>query len=71
MSPATEVDVEAVAVADPSPARVRKVAAARAAHPSSLGAARRRDERRLEAVKPLRPPTAPEAWSAGLWGSFV
>jgi len=62
---------EAVVAADPSPARARQVAAARAAHPSISSPGRRHDECHLTVVKPIRPPTAPEAWSAGLWGSFA
>ncbi|MEN3316071.1 MAG: hypothetical protein V7605_2305 [Acidimicrobiaceae bacterium] len=56
----------------------RRVAAARAQHPSSSvgdrpvpGADSVPDGPRLAVVKPIRTPAGPEGWSAGLWGSFA
>ncbi|MGI9023606.1 MAG: hypothetical protein ACR2HV_10340 [Acidimicrobiales bacterium] len=50
----------------------QSLATAKALHPSSWRARERsRSERHLEVVKPTRPPETPEAWSAGLWGSFA
>jgi hypothetical protein len=68
-------DVEACVA---TTARLRRVAAARAAHPSAwsrhpsaAAGGAPPPERHLVVVKPIRPPGAPEAWSAGLWGSFA
>ena len=47
------------------------LAAAKALHPSSWRTRERPVVRHLTVVKPTRPPATPEAWSAGLWGSFA
>ncbi len=49
----------------------RPVAAAKALHPSAWRDRESRDDRHLVLVKPTPPPVTPEAWSAGLWGSFA
>ncbi len=71
MSAGFDLDPEPDAVAKVLRARLRRVAAARAAHPSGSGADPCPDDRPLAVVKPIRTPTVPEAWSAGLWGSFA
>jgi len=62
--------VDLTTIASP-PVSESQVADARAAHPSTSGAGSPRGERHLAVAKPIRPPTGPEAWSAGLWGSFA
>ncbi len=62
--------VDLTTIAGP-PVSESRVAEARAAHPSTSGAGSPRGERHLAMAKPIRPPTGPEAWSAGLWGSFA
>jgi len=49
----------------------RSPVAAKAMHPSAHHGGQSRDERHLVLVKPTPPPVTPEAWSAGLWGSFA
>jgi len=55
--------------------RLERMASARAEHPASRNVVRPTPGTgpggHLAAVKPIRPPVAPEAWSAGLWGSFA
>jgi len=62
--------VDLTTIATP-PVSESRVAEARAAHPSTSGPASPPDEGRLAVVKPIRPSAGPEAWSAGLWGSFA
>jgi len=71
VSTTADLDIDEESVETPLSVRAQQLAAARAAHPSTSDAGSQCGERHLALVRPIRPPTAPEAWSAGLWGSFA